>query len=318
MQIYVNDQIVETKLEKEKNLGEVYEAVSNWVESSGKYLVSCRLDGQEVNKESLYDISIDDNTRLDFFVGEEYDMLQASLQELDNYVDKVGNTLFGRDSLTEREATDLSEGMTWISSVMQSTQSLLKLNFESIKPMGRGKSVREIVDYLKENHTHLETPDSIGGFLEHLRDFKLFLMDLITRTQILELSEKELKALIREFFLSMNELKTDFRKVNEMYQSGKDQSALDILTDSISKLNAILACLISLKNKPEQKELEEIQENGKSLGEATQSLKSILEKIAQAYEESDIIYAGDLIEYELPEVLDELVPFLRKISEQGA
>ena len=110
MIIYVNEEVLETKLEEEKTIGEVYQGVNSWIESSGKYLVSCLVDGLEKNPSELNEIQIDSVNRLDFYIGEDIDILIASLLELDKYIDGVGNTLFGRDSLTQNETHDLKEG----------------------------------------------------------------------------------------------------------------------------------------------------------------------------------------------------------------
>ena len=107
MIIYVNEEVLETKLEQEKTIGEVYQAINSWVESSGKYLVNCFVDGVEKNFSDLKELEIESVKRLDFYVGEDIDILIASLLELDKYIDNVGNALFGRDSLTQKETQDL-------------------------------------------------------------------------------------------------------------------------------------------------------------------------------------------------------------------
>jgi hypothetical protein len=64
------------------------------VESSGKYLVNCFVDGVEKNFSDLKELEIESVKRLDFYVGEDIDILIASLLELDKYIDNVGNALF--------------------------------------------------------------------------------------------------------------------------------------------------------------------------------------------------------------------------------
>ena len=39
-------------------------------------------------------------------------------------------------------------------------------------------------------------------------------------------------------------------------------------------------------------------------------------EVVASLESGDVVQAGDLLEYELPSVLDSLVPFLKKVSEQ--
>lgn len=55
--------------------------------------MSCLVDGIEKNPSELKEILVDKVNRLDFYVGEDIDILIASLLELDKYIDNVGNTL---------------------------------------------------------------------------------------------------------------------------------------------------------------------------------------------------------------------------------
>lgn len=123
MNIYINDQKLETKLNGETHLGEVLDEIQKWIESNGKYLRHFTVNGQEINRSEVETWGVEKAERIDLVVGEELDIIEDSLVELDRYVDVVGSTLVGRDSLTEKENSDLKEGIPWIESMLLSTKS---------------------------------------------------------------------------------------------------------------------------------------------------------------------------------------------------
>ncbi|MBM9579188.1 hypothetical protein JWG45_18755 [Leptospira sp. 201903070] len=316
MEIYINEHLLDSSLENEKKLGEVFGEITKWVESKGKYLLGCTVDGVEFQPVEMQDRGIDSTHKMEFFIGEEMDFLVSTLTELDLYVDKVGSTLFGRDSLTEKESKELTDGVKWIQSVLNSASNLLHLKLDQIKPMGTGNTVTQIVAELSSHSARLDSTEAIETFLENLRDLKLFIMDLIARTQVLDLDLPTLKEILNTFIGNIGGLKESFVKVNEAYQSGKDEVATELLTQSISQINVLLTSFITLKLKKPDLDLSQITIEGIGFEEKTGELNEILASVAVALEEKDIIRAGDLIEYELPGTLDEFLPFLKLIQEK--
>ncbi|EMJ98991.1 hypothetical protein AB3N61_14265 [Leptospira sp. WS58.C1] len=317
MEIFVNEQKLESVIENEKNLGEVFDAVRRWVETNGKFLLSCVVDGEEFTQNTMRDSSISNVSKMEFFVGEELDILISSLHELDSYVDKVGTTLLGRDSLTEKESKELGDGIEWIRSLLESAGKLLKLKYDQIKPMGTGSTVREILDALSHNSSKLDGTTAIEEFLEYLRDLKLFVMDLVARASVLDLELPTLREILDTFIKAVPALKESFVKVNESYQAGKDEVATHLLTQSVSQINVLLTSFITLRQKLPGMDFSKIQIAERSFEEKTNDLNDTLASVALALEEKDIIRAGDIIEYEIPAVLDEFLPFLEKVKEQA-
>ncbi|TGL63582.1 hypothetical protein [Leptospira sarikeiensis] len=317
MEIFVNEQKLESVIENEKNLGEVFDAVRRWVENNGKFLLSCVVDGEEFAQSTMRDSSIAKASKMEFFVGEELDILISSLHELDSYVDKVGTTLLGRDSLTEKESKELTDGIEWIESLLQSAGKLLKLKYDQIKPMGTGNTVSDILAALHQNSSKLEGTTAIEEFLEYLRDLKLFVMDLVARASVLDLELPTLREILDTFIKAVPALKESFVKVNESYQAGKDEVATHLLTQSVSQINVLLTSFITLRQKLPGMDFSKIIVSEKTFEEKTNDLNDTLASVALALEEKDIIRAGDIIEYEIPAVLDELLPFLEKVKEQA-
>lgn len=313
MEIYVNNQKIDVRLDNEKTLADIFEGIVHWVESNGKYVVSCYADGKDFGLHDMGSLSFQNVERMDFIIGEEIDVVKVSLEELDSYIDNVGNTLLGRDSLTESETRDLQEGMNWVDSMVTSITKLLRIRMDNIKPMGKGKNVEEILLSLQKNVNHLDSVTSIENFLEDLRDLKLFVLDLKNRTMVLDMDRDELLKVIQEYAHNIEKIKNDFISVNENFQSGKDRKASELLENAISNMNLLLTALISLKYSFPNLNLESITVDGEQLADFNKNMNEILVEIAQALEENDIIRAGDILEYELPEYLDKFKPYVQEI-----
>jgi len=130
------------------------------------------------------------------------------------------------------------------------------------------------------------------------------------------LDNDKLLEIVKQYSENLSAIKSEFVKINESFQSGKDQIASEILTDSIGKMNTLLTALISLRNSYPKLELEKIMVDDHDLASYNQNLNECLSQIALGLERNDLVEAGDLIEYELPELLDGLKPFLDKIIEK--
>ena len=314
MIIYVNEEVLETKLEQEKTIGEVYQAINSWVESSGKYLVNCFVDGVEKNFSDLKELEIESVKRLDFYVGEDIDILIASLLELDKYIDNVGNALFGRDSLTQKETQDLKEGLNWIQTVLSSAKNLLRLDYMRIIPHGSDKNMLEIIAKAVDPENKLDSVPLIEDYLENLRDLKLFVMDLINRVTLMNIDTETVKEILTTYGEHMEVLKKEFIRVNENFQSGKDHLATELLSHSTGRLHIMISGLISVASRCNDVKVEDIKIGEDTLFTVNTLFSEKLSQIEKALADKDIVTAGDILEYELPEILDKFVPFLMEIK----
>lgn len=313
MNIFINDQKLETNLGGETYIGQVLDQIEKWVESNGKYLRFFTVNGEELNRTELDAMEVTKAERMDLYVGEELDIIEDSLYELDLYVDKVGSTLVGRDSLTEKETSDLREGIPWIETMLVSTKNLLNLNLASIRPMGKGKNVEEIISSLKEVAMNLDGTSAIDAFLEDLRDLKLFLMDLSARLAVIRMEDPELLAIVQKFVEDKDKVIKDFMLINENFQSGKDHLATEIMTDAVGRLNALISAMVSIQGRHSEINWADFKVEERALSQVITSLNDALGNVAEAMEKNDIVYAGDILEYELPELLENMIPLLKEI-----
>ena len=130
----------------------------------------------------------------------------------------------------------------------------------------------------------------------------------------LGLDRLTVKNLVSAYASNMEVLKSEFIRVNENYQSGKDAVAAELLQHCTGKMHSLVTGLISLKASPDIN-FSQLQLDESAFEGMIENLNSTIREIANSLESGDIVQAGDLLEYELPEKLDGMVPFLHKIAE---
>ena len=307
MKIYINDEILDSKIENEENLGQVYRQIDEWLQSQGKYILRCLADGNEKTEKELSSIRLGSAERLDFYAGKTADILLSVLLEMDRYIDTVGNTIFGRDRLTPDEKKHLEEGILWCTEALGTADSMLSIDLSASRVSENGKPVKKILEDLKSAVKSLDSVSSIEKYLNDLRDLKIFVMNLVNKVSLLAVDKSTIAKVITAYSESMETLKEEFIRVNVNFQSGKDAVAGELLVHSMERLEILLNALISLKAKFHGSDWS-------VLDEPAEKLHSLMSAVAKSLESSDIVMAGDLLEYELPGVLDVFTPLLKNLA----
>ncbi|MCX8000547.1 MAG: hypothetical protein N3A69_16610, partial [Leptospiraceae bacterium] len=219
-----------------------------------------------------------------------------------------------RDSLTEQEQSDLADGLVWIREVLLTAAKFVKLDYSKIRPIPQGNTVAQTYANLLELGEKLNSSSNIENFLENLRDLKLFVMSLTGKIMALAVDMQTLTNVIKAYSQNMDVLKNEFVRVNENLQAGKEIVAGQILSHATERLQVLLHAIIALQAKLPEQLFSELEVEGMTLEEAIEKLKVLLSRVVRSFEANDLVSAGDILEYELPDVLDRLVPFLRAIS----
>lgn len=332
MQIYVNEQELDAQLTGEQNLAQIYNAVSEWIAGHNRYILSMRVDSQDVALSGLDDIGMESVARVDFYVGDELDMVLTTLGELDRYVDQIGSTLYESEGVAEKDILNLNEGMQWIRQILSSFSSIINLDLGSMSVLVPGSEGSEAIDRILErldkriqNFAHQNGREAIEDFLEDLRSFKFFVMKLELQLRTMNARTDELVGLIERFDKEMPELTKGIVSINESFNSGKDFTALETLDRITERLNEYISALFALdyqlrraqESKPEQgvRSLKDIQIGDVSFHTVATDLTALLKELSGALEENDIVAAGDILEYELTEKLTTLQPYLTEIRQ---
>ncbi len=329
MQIFVNNQKLEAEFTGRENLAEIYEEMDKWTLENRRYIIGFMVDQKEVAVRELNGVGMEAVERLDFMIGDEMDMVLATIEELDRYVDQIGSALYGADRISENTIDELDEGISWIAQIMDSLSSILKIDLNRAtasldKPAEDGSdsmgarigALTVLVRRLREQNSS----QTIELFLENLRSLKYFVMKLQLQMRALASGIEELIELAEEFQKGIPGLIEEAVSINEKFQSGHDRTAMDELDRFSGRLHFYISALYGLDYRLSQENggdsgIFGYEVDGIPFSTVNKSLAGLLAELSEALEQSDIVTTGDIIEYELTDRLKEFEPYLDGICQ---
>lgn len=331
MQIFVNEQELDAEMADEKTVAEVYEAVSRWSADNNKYILNLKVDTEEVSLARLKEVATDAVRRLDFYIGDEMDMVLSTLAETDRYIEQIGSTLFEREALDHNDRANLIEGVHWMMQIMNSVSSILHLELSGVfSPLAsEERRPDETVAANMERLTAIaeafsgEESEVVSGdiekFLIELRHIKLFVMALIMQLETMSAGREELIEMLEDFETRIPSIAQDLVGINESLNGGRDSEGMQALETATDALNRYIAALFALDHqliRNEELGLMNTEIDGVPFNVRADSLTAMLKDLSSALEETDITAVGDILEYELSEQLKELRPYLTSIRER--
>jgi len=295
MQIILNDQALDFKIEDEKNLGDILSSVDVWLEKASYALVFISIDG----------IIIDDL----------------------NFVEMQKRELSSINTITIKAASVLDLHKDAIGSVLPlyaNLEDTMRKLIETPQDSILIKSFEEVKAKIKENYNNyisFISPDELS-----LLDYSFESLDNFTvlktksereiSLKLVQDTEKLLHERLNEMHAPIDELikakvffsniKEKFLNVSILLQTGKENIAMQnitLLTEFLSKLFRLFVCL-------KQENTELFNASKAYLDKLTKTFT----EINTAFEKKDSILLGDLIEYEVIATLEE---FFLKIETLG-
>ncbi len=276
MQIFIDNDKLDFQLEKEKTLFDVIDAMKKWL-SAENFIIS--------------ELSVD-NVQKDHS-----DTNLLKKQEIGTVSEINISTI----SLHELKLSQLNAVQEFFILVLKNiesgnSESLIKLldDYSSIKPF-----LKSNIDRVYESNNGfieniLENKAEIGDHLEELRIFSENILIIAeTRKNEIITPEKELEQLKNSF----EKTAEDAGNVSILLQTGKDREAMETVirfVEFMKKFSRILGILDIKKSIPVKKE--EISE-----------FNSMLKELCSAIENSDSVLVGDLLEYEIIPVVENIL-----------
>ena len=297
MEITLNSKPFDVTLENEKNLGELFSGISEWLNQTGYEITELIQDGVKLE---LYNDEWQDNllisiNNLDIITipgsARYIDNLQVIYQSISlllNAVDKDNSPLID-DLLTE---------LPYITGVLD-----MFLSKKSISDFGKEKMLNLIDAYT--NSGKIES-DKKNMLLEYLNNLTLILKSRIKEVTSpypeLQETTKKLKGLIPVI--------TD---VALMLQTGNDKKAMDSVLhfiDLSEKLIRIFPFLVEQGYTDIRKQFIE----NDNFNDFYEDLNDILIELVEAFNINDSILIGDLMEYEIAPRIDKLLKYVKLVE----
>jgi len=318
MKIYINNELVDIKLEKEKTFDDLYNAMRKEVEKHNKFIVDFNLKFKDYVPNNLkdgHDLLLEYIDEVYFYVGDIRDMIIGILHTQNQYVDNIGTKLFLSDELTEEEVQNIKEGSKWIKEVINILSKLFVLPIQNINI----KMPEKNYENLKENLTKFlklvkqlnveNYPNLKSEMLKSLRVIRAFSFNYFNSFLSNTLSKEELLEVLIMFERQVDNYQQRLVEINTNLQTGNDKKALEDLQKIIQGFEVSFFALMSTAERFKDQLSEEVLNEFKEL-------IRILEDLSSALLEMDIVAVGDILEYELKDklsIIKNYLPELKKL-----
>lgn len=316
MKIYLDGELADVTLESEKNDREVVEALEAWVESQGFLISDLKINGKTVNllDGALGSMPVADMERVDLSLMSPLQYGFMVLGELDAYLERWRIRLEKPEALDEAELQSGLEGVAWIRTTLERAVKPLHLTAEAAPVLAQVKEL-EIACYrlsgagggVGEFRTRMDEALAVlsqgartlfrRGYFQLLRQ-ALSRMNLATARGLVLAEGDRLKTMITKL---LPEAALELQK-------GRDTRAMPLVQAAAESLELLLTLL--------DRAFTLIQiEMGTGLREREnhKPLLDHLTALEAAFTRQDVVALGDLLEYEIPEVLEPVWESLAKL-----
>jgi hypothetical protein len=315
MQLFINDEAVDVQFESEKTLLDVYHSIEVEAARHMRYILECRVEDREVSRDFLEQTSLDSVKSMHFWIGDSLAVLLRTARTMDRYLDQIGSALFYSEEIRSQDIEELKNGISTLKEFVETAASMLQIELNSFTvPMPDGTMSAPIASALVSIEREVENlrpgEAAFDELLHCLRIFKAFTGRLVVRLHAASLTGDDISAGLDRFEQALPDLAQSIVRINELYQSGKDDQALVLLDGVMQDLDALMPYLFAALERLSDEERQEIV-GERSLEETASALLALLSDLSSALEENDIVAAGDILEYELAGQIQSLAPVLQ-------
>ena len=300
MDIFINEQKIDFKLENETSLHEVIEGLNSWAHDGGFHIQNIFFDNKEYDEATDSDAFLDSISELKVSVKSRFEIHQDNLQLLYQYV-----SLFIK-SLESGNKKLLFELKADAEPVMHLLCDFLEEKHDS--PDSISSSLLNNINILNPDNIQTDSPEFIT-LVRQLSGLKIILNERIS-----EFGDTlgELAKTVAALKISQNEI----NDISVLLQTGKDREALNCII-RFSELSQKCLRLYPILNNSGYTVLENMIVDGKKFSEYYLDLNGILTELIEAFTANDSVLIGDLLEYEISPRLDGLITVLEEILEEN-
>ena len=292
MKISVNSTPLDVTFEKEKYLEEILPQIDNWLSESKMYLKELLIDGKHARidlPEKWGKREIESVKELDIIAVSHLEKYVEDLQVIYQYISmldkaaETGNITLCRDLLKDRE--------------------IIAGSLDYFFSQGEEKL------YSKQFLELTESEDSLKNTeLKELLDKTSFLLQ--KKVQEVTTPVKTLTTTAA----ALRELIPGISDVSILLQTGKDKEAFNAVLAFIELSQTIVRVLAILKEDINSPDFSSITSGDENLNSFYTGFNKVLKELAEAFDSSDTVLIGDLLEYEIVPKIDTLLGFISLIE----
>lgn len=322
MNIYVNNEKLNFKLENEANLYDIATQIQKWANGNNQYLRQIDSDGNVFYQidDNMKSYSIDTLKEVRFDVISPGELAIDAIENGKKFFQNIGE-LLNRQEETDYDLTELLE---WTYNILAKSRVVLDLDYTL--PAGDG-TINSELEKLEDLIAELKKPDANK---ELIRALDLEMWDSILKKLLEQARSKsavsvpppEKKDLINKLQadkMGIPVLITLIEKITTDLHTGGDNLAMEQLNNLSEKLTSIVKNFQAADRFLPGSFTDISTAEGKTISEELGSLTDILRQIIETFQSRDIVLLCDLLEYELSPKLTNLQSIidllLKKITE---
>lgn len=344
MEILINREKVDLKLDKNACLGEIIEILNEELAKTQMVIVDILLNKERINPIEKKDLLVKEIELLEIKAVTAVDLAIESLTEVGKYIPRAVRGIGGikdflkegKDREVSQKVSQLAEGLSWIVDVLKKSGLVLKSDYKSIYLKEEEATVLEKIEALEKEERSLQNELkelNWQGVEKILDDLSPLLSSWIsTLPKILtEYSKQEgakiLKEetgaaqILRELKASredLSKLSQELEDISIRMQTGNEYEAMESLQECTRTLENIFGLLKNAQNFFNLN-YAQIKVEKEDVASKIEEIKDILSEVVTAFENNDLVLLADLLEYELsplmslfPEVIDSVLARIKK------
>ncbi len=298
MEIMINNTVLDTTLEKEKYLGEVVEAITQWLAESNMNIKEIFQDGENLSMDQTgtwWNRNISEITKLDIVALTNFEKYTEDLQIVYQYITMLGKAV-------QSQNFPLAADLIIDSKIIGET-----LDYFFPKRGHKGEYSSKLEKLIEKSSIRKaqESPENLE-LVEFLTKTAFLLQQRINEVTdpvgMLQASSQTLSDLIPEI-----------SNVSVLLQTGKDKQALNSVITFV-ELSENIIRLYSIIKETQAIDLNSITVDGIAFNSFYEDFNDILKELADAFESSDTVLIGDLLEYEIVPKIDTLLEYISVIE----
>ena len=286
VQILINDETLDVTMEKERNLGEVYDFLCNWMKEAGMYPLALRLDSQETNllqgshwKERL----IDDVNCFNLRAGSINQLQQQQMMTIIDYL-LLLQQLIARIQRGEQVEKEFANAYAEYGHVRSALPQIVRLNEENF-----AEDFKLLDQSVAEMERGGKNPPELLKFNENLEQLRSILLDRLYETAYPIQAMKNAAAILKDILPTLAE-------AGIFLQTGNERDAYGL----VFKISEMIAKSIRIM---EILSIEYPQNPFNELRENIRKLVTIIDEINETMKNKDSVMLADILEYDLHEQL---------------
>ncbi len=326
MDILINNEKLEFSLENEKNLNEVIDSVEKWVLKNGRVISSISADDVRITLDSPSETlhkGVNGISLLKIQTLSPIEYALHTLETIGEYIVDFKSRYLQSARIENHDA--VLEGLMLVENGLSCACSLLLIKDFAVLDEN-GVSLQEMLGGLHtavhkfEKH-YIDTADlpEITGILDgFLRVLPRMAIWTVIKNGISMSKPQNTEAFYKSVLAdlcSVAQRSVDkFENIGKNLQIGKDAPALhDILF--ITELLDELVFMLGFFMQEHQDRMDGIRVSGKIIREVIESISKGLKEIEESFKNGDMVSVGDMIEYELKPLYEDVLELIEKISD---